>query len=101
MESVAEGQRLSAQVALNGYSWTSSTDDTSFVPYSVNAIFPTSGPTAGGSEVIVLGSGFVNDAQNSPRCRFGTPSNYAIVEAVILSYNKLTCTAPPAFQTKQ
>lgn len=64
MESVPEGQRLSAQVALNGYSWTVSTDETSFVPYSVNAIFPTSGPTVGGSDVIVIGSGFVNDGQN-------------------------------------
>lgn len=100
MESVPEGQRLPASVALNGYSWTKVTDDTSFVPYSVNAIFPTSGPSVGGSDVIVLGSGFSKDGENTPRCRFGTPSNFAIVEAVILSYNKLSCTAPAAFQVK-
>jgi len=51
----------------------------------------------GGSDIIIVGSGFVNDGQNTPRCRFGTPQNYAIVEAAVLSYNKLSCTSPPSF----
>lgn len=63
----------------------------------MSAIFPTSGPMTGGSDIIIVGSGFVNDGQNTPRCRFGTPQNYAIVEAAVLSYNKLSCTSPPSF----
>lgn len=30
----------------------------------------------------------------TPRCRFGTPANYAIVEAEILSYSRLACRTP-------
>lgn len=30
----------------------------------------------------------------TPRCRFGTPANYAIVEAEILSYTRLACRTP-------
>mgnify|MGYP002358855560 FL=1 len=32
------------------------------------------------------------------RCRFGSPSNYAIVDAQILSYERLACRAPSGFQ---
>mmetsp|Transcript_30094 Transcript_30094/g.45979 ORF Transcript_30094/g.45979 Transcript_30094/m.45979 type:complete len:139 (-) Transcript_30094:405-821(-) len=30
----------------------------------------------------------------TPRCRFGTPANYAIVEAEVLSYSRLACRYP-------
>ena len=106
MIEVIEGQKLSAQVALNDYSWTSTNDDsgntgsTFFVPYGISAIFPNSGSSAGGSEVIVIGSGFVNSDTNSPRCRFGTPSKNVVVKAEILSYNKISCVAPPIFTFK-
>lgn len=59
METVAEGERLSAQAALNSYSWSEVNDDlgdtgeTFFVPYTVNQIFPQSGPATGGTDVII------------------------------------------------
>ena len=31
---------------------------------------------------------------DQPRCRFGTPANYIIVEADILSYNRMACVTP-------
>jgi len=34
----------------------------------------------------------------SPRCRFGTPANFAIVEAQILSYERMVCKAPVDFK---
>ncbi len=87
MEDVTEGQRLPAQIALNGYSWTATNDhpdetgSTFFVPYSVKSIFPNSGRMTGGSEIIVIGSGFVENELNQPRCRFGVSNNYAITQA--------------------
>ena len=87
MEKVEEGERLTAQVALNSYSWSATNDDpndtgsTFYVPYSINAMFPASGPSTGGSEILVIGSGFTSEGENQPRCRFGGPGNYAIVEA--------------------
>lgn len=101
MSQVAEGQRLSAQVALNGYSWTATNDhpddsgSTFYVPYSINAIFPNSGRVTGDTEVLLIGSGFVESELFKPRCRFGTANNYAITEAQIVSYNKLVCRSPP------
>ncbi len=77
MDQVTEGERLSAQLALNGYSWTQTNDNeqgsTFFVPYSVNAIFPNSGSILGDTEVLVIGSGFTQNQDFQPRCRFGTP----------------------------
>ena len=40
------------------------------------------------------GRGFIAEEGVTPRCRFGTPANYAISEAEILSYNRLACRAP-------
>ena len=58
MEKVEEGERLTAQVALNSYSWSATNDDSSetgstfYVPYSINALFPASGPSTGGSDEV-------------------------------------------------
>jgi IPT/TIG domain len=35
------------------------------------------------------------------RCRFGTPANYAIVDAQILSYERMVCRAPQDFTPKE
>jgi hypothetical protein len=64
------------------------------VPYTVKSISPASGPSQGGTDVIVQGRGFIEGATDLPRCRFGTPANYIIVDADILSYNRLACTTP-------
>ena len=46
IETVAEGERLTAVAALNSYSWSEANDDlgdtgyTFFVPYSISSIFP-------------------------------------------------------------
>mmetsp|Transcript_13740 Transcript_13740/g.17354 ORF Transcript_13740/g.17354 Transcript_13740/m.17354 type:complete len:219 (-) Transcript_13740:690-1346(-) len=99
IETVAEGERLSAQAALNSYSWSiadedSDVGDTFYVPYSVSSIYPMSGPGTGGTDVIITGRGFIEGDNESPRCRFGTPANYVIVEADILSYNRMACRTP-------
>jgi len=57
METVPEGERLPARVALNSYSWTETVDEetgsTFFVPYSVFVIYPQDGPASGGSDVLI------------------------------------------------
>lgn len=35
-----------------------------------------------------------DDGTDMPRCRFGTPANFVIVEADILSYNRMACRTP-------
>jgi len=95
METVAEGERLLAQTALNSYSWSAPNEDegdTYYVPYSVNQIYPMSGPATGGTDVIIHGRGFLES--DNPRCRFGTPANYVIVDADILSYTRMACRTP-------
>jgi hypothetical protein len=47
---------------------------------------------------MVSGKGFVDEEGNTARCRFGTPANYAIVDAQIISYEKLVCKAPSEFK---
>ena len=109
IETVAEGERLSAQAALNSYSWSEVNDDlgntgyTFFVPYSITQIFPASGPSSGGTDVIVEGKGFIESDSDTdiPRCRFGTPANYVIVEADILSYNRLACRTPEGIEVSK
>jgi hypothetical protein len=81
MELVNEGEYLPAQLALNRYSWTNLTNSTYFLPYGIEQIYPNSGPTTGVTDVIVQGKGFVDEEGNTARCRFGTPANYAIVDA--------------------
>jgi len=97
MELVNEGEYLPAQVALNSYSWTNLTNLTYFLPYGIESIFPDGGPTTGVTDVIVQGKGFVDEEGNTARCRFGTPANYAIVDAQILSYERMACKAPADF----
>ena len=101
IQTVPEGERLAAVASLNSHSWSIPNDDqgdtgsTYFVPYTISAITPQQGPTLGGTDVIVHGSGFVElESDDRPRCRFGTPSDYMIVEAEILSYHRMICRTP-------
>lgn len=96
MTLVDEGYTLPATVALNSYSWTESNQ--TFVPYGVTAIYPNSGPYAGNTDVLFAGKGFNEELQHKAKCRFGVDSNFAIVEAEILSYDKMICKSPPEFK---
>jgi len=85
---------LPASVSLNSYSYTTVTDKTMFRPYGIRQLSPNSGPIGLGTTVVVTGQGFSDEPGVTPRCRFGTPANYAIVEAEVLSYTRLACTTP-------
>ena len=55
---------------------------------------PSSIPLGASTTLIVSGKGFVAEEGVTPRCRFGTPADYAISEAEIMSYSRLACRAP-------
>jgi len=65
-----------------------------FRPYGIRQLSPNSGPLGVGTTVIATGQGFSDEPGITPRCRFGTPANYAIVEAEVLSYTRLACRTP-------
>ena len=44
--------------ALNSYSWTQLTNDTFFLPYGIESIYPNAGPNTGVTDVIISGKGF-------------------------------------------
>ena len=85
---------LPAQVSLNSYSFTEVGEGTYYRPYGVLQVNPSSIPLGATSTLIVSGKGFVAEEGVTPRCRFGTPADYAISEAEILSYSRLACRAP-------
>jgi len=85
---------LGATVSLNSYSYTEPAEKTSFRPYGIHHMQPSSGPVGGAATIVVQGQGFVAEEGITPRCRFGVPANYAIVEAEILSFTRLACRTP-------
>jgi hypothetical protein len=95
MELTNEGEYLGAQVAMNNYSWTDMNENTYFMPYGVDSIYPSSGPLLGLTDVIVSGKGFVDEG--NARCKFGINSNYAIVQGQVLSFDKMVCKTPNEF----
>lgn len=96
MALVDEGYSLPATVALNSYSW-AETNQT-FVPYGVTGIYPNAGPYTGNTDILITGKGFTDDLEEKAKCRFGVASDYAIVEAEILSYDKMVCRSPSEFK---
>lgn len=89
-----DADALPATVSLNSFSYTLPNEKTMFRPYGIRQLSPNSGPTGGVTTVIVQGQGFSEEPGVNPRCRFGTPANYAIVDADILSYTRLACRTP-------
>ena len=84
------GQREWVRVSPNGQQYFFS--DARFVYYSqervrVSALVPQGGELAGGTQVVVLGTGFVDHAVH---CRFGTE----LVRARLLNGTALECTVP-------
>lgn len=89
---VDEGQSLPVSIALNSYSWAPS--EYTFQPYGISDIYPSSGPVADNTNINVVGKGFLNELQESARCRFGTEDSYQIVEAQVLDDEHLICKSP-------
>ncbi len=98
MSLVEEGEGLVVQLALNSYSWVGgSQGDVLYRPYGIQSISPGSGPYYGFTEVYITGRGFAQEYADRGRCRFGSDTNYAIVDAEVLDYGKMICRSPEEF----
>jgi len=107
VELVAQDEPLPAQISLNGQSWTYLNESTFYIPYGIEYIAPNSGPQNSYIDVYVYGKGFQSMSayepdgsyyETDPKCRFGSPDNHAIVDAQIVSYDKLMCRLNVDFQ---
>ena len=96
MPLVDEGFSLPATVSLNSYSWPETNQ--TFTPYGITGVYPNSGPYTGNTDILITGKGFSEDVQDKAKCRFGIASDYAIVEAEVLSYDKMICRSPADFK---
>lgn len=98
MSLVDDGEGLVVSLALNSYSWTGGKNgEVLYRPYGILQVTPSSGPYDGYTDVMISGKGFADDFAQKGRCRFGTESNYAIVDAEVLDYTKLICRSPEEF----
>jgi hypothetical protein len=71
-----------------------------FVPPTISAVYPLHGPTAGGTQILVTGTGFQDygrvsvwqSTQHDLRCRFG-PS--LLAPTTFVTHESVACTSPP------
>ena len=98
MQLVEEGEGLVVKLALNSYSWVGGAQgDILYRPYGITNIQPSSGPYDGFTDVRISGKGFNAEYAEKGRCRFGTESNFAIIEADVLDYSQMICRSPEEF----
>jgi hypothetical protein len=87
---------MNLSIALNNYSFTESNENTTFVPYGIMSISPSSGPIQGGSRVDIKGAGFNENSKG--RCRFGVPGYYYYTNTEFIDYNRIVCNSPEDFK---
>ena len=90
----AGGQREAVEVSVNGQDYTSG--GPRFIAFDqrlvhVSSLVPHGGPLAGGTRVVVLGSGF---ADHNVHCRIGGEGSSVLARAVVLNASALECVAP-------
>lgn len=93
---IANENGFPAQVSLNNASWTEVNSNTYYTPYGIHHISPNSGPSTEGTEITVVGAGFVNSGE--AKCRFGVPGDYTIVSGKVLSNEKMVCKSPSDYK---
>ena len=81
-----------AQVSLNNASWTVPNSNAYYSPYGIHHITPNSGPSVGGTEITIVGSGFEDTGE--AKWRFGVPGDYIIVSGKVLSNDKMVWKSP-------
>ena len=87
--------RYLAQVSLNNNTWTDTNSNIYYVPYGIDHITPNSGPSIGGTDITVFGTGF--SEANRVSCRFGISGDYTVVTGKALSSDKLIWRSPVEF----
>lgn len=77
-----------AQISLNNNTWTDTNSNIYYVPYGIDHMTPNSGPSVGGTDITVYGTGF--SEANKVNCRFGIAGDYTVVPGKVQSADKLT-----------
>lgn len=91
----AINQTYKVEAALNGQSFIPSHNRSEFTPYGIYDIEPYSGPYGIQTPITVAGEGFPKDGK--PKCRFGIPGDYAILDGKVLSNQRMLCLSPKSF----
>ncbi len=89
-------QTYKGEAALNGQAFVKASSNSLFVPYGIYDTDPNGGPINAQTQVYVSGEGF--SAEGKPKCRFGIPGSYAIVDGVVLSKKRMVCVSPKGFE---
>ena len=85
---------LGVSVSLNGQDYSGAAYVfTAYLTPRVQTLLPSSGPTLGGSRVLLIGEGFLVGGSDTRLCRFGA---WGGVEAHVTSDTRATCVAPAA-----
>ena len=85
---------LDVSVSLNGQDYSGAADVfTAYLTPRVQTLLPSSGPTLGGSRVLLIGEGFLVGDDGTRLCRFG---GWGRVEAHVINDTRATCVAPAA-----
>lgn len=93
-----ENEPFESKIALNSYSWVGTTPASTYMPYGVTDIQPRSGPYSGFTDIFITGCGYTSDIAEFAKCRFGVDEDYAIVDAQVMDFNRMTCRSPENFQ---
>ena len=86
---------LGVSVSLNAqdYSGTADFFFTGYLAPRVHVLLPSSGPTLGGSRVLLVGEGFLGGDESTRLCRFG---GWGATEAHVINDTRAACVAPAA-----
>jgi hypothetical protein len=68
------------------------------MPYGVIDIQPRSGPYDGFTDIFITGAGFTPEIAEFAKCRFGVDQDFAVVDAEVLDFNRMTCRSPETFK---
>lgn len=96
-----EGEPFESKIALNSYSWVGTNPASLFMPYGITDMQPRSGPYDGFTDIFITGAGYTSEIAENAKCRFGVDQDYAIVEAQVLDFNRMTCRSPENFKLPQ
>lgn len=93
-----ENEPFEAKFALNSYSWVGTSPAQLYMPYGVIDIQPRSGPYDGFTDIFITGAGYTPEIAEFAKCRFGVDLDFAVVDAEVLDFNRMTCRSPETFK---
>ena len=100
-------QPSTVEVSLNGQQYTNELSRFDyFAPPTILAVYPLQGPAAGGTSLLLTGTGFHDFARanltrrfpgalDDLRCRFGSDAHFVLARTTLVQEATVRCTSPP------